>query len=262
LVSGHYLNLMTRTRRLAGEGRREVVIQAVIGEVARGGLHGTGTEAIARRVASRGRTCSCWSRPEGARPGPGPRGGPAPARDARMCSVPQREVEMSQTTTRGRPVWTFLITGLALFMVSLDSLIVTNALPSIRADLGTGLEGLEWTVSAYTLTFAVFLLSGAALGDRFGRRRVFLGGLALVTASSAAAALAPGIGLLVAARAVQGVGAAVVTPLTMTLLAGAVPRARRGLAFGAWSAMSGMAIALGPVIGGAVIDSASWQWIF
>jgi EmrB/QacA subfamily drug resistance transporter len=166
------------------------------------------------------------------------------------------------TRATGRAVWTFLITGLALFMVSLDSLIVTNALPSIRADLGTGLEGLEWTVNAYTLTFAVFLLSGAALGDRYGRRRVFLAGLALFTASSAAAALAPGIGVLIAARAVQGVGAAVVTPITLTLLAGAVPPARRGLAFGAWSAMGGMAVALGPVIGGAVTESASWQWIF
>src|SRR5262249_55868523 len=262
LVSGHYLNLMTRTRRLAGEGRREVVIQAVIGEVARGGLHGTGTEAIARRVASRGRTCSCWSRPEGARPGPGPRGGPAPARDARMCSVPQREVEMSQTTTRGRPLWTFLVTGLALFMVSLDSLVVTNALPSIRADLGTGIEGLEWTVSAYTLTFAVFLLTGAALGDRWGRRPVFLAGLAGFTAASAACAGAPDIGTLVAARAVQGVGAALVTPLTLTLLAAAVPRERRGLAFGAWSGMGGLAVALGPVVGGAITESASWQWIF
>src|SRR5215468_9800474 len=132
------------------------------------------------------------------------------------------------TKAPGRPVWTFVITGLALFMVSLDSLIVTNALPSIRADLGTGLEGLEWTVSAYTLTFAVFLLTGAALGDRWGRRPVFLAGLAVFTAASAACAVAPDIGTLVAARAVQGVGAALVTPLTLTLLAAAVPRERRG----------------------------------
>jgi len=169
---------------------------------------------------------------------------------------------MATTTNRGRPLWTFVITGIALFMVSLDSLVVTNALPSIRRDLGTGLEGLEWTVNAYTLTFAVCLLTGAALGDRYGRRRLLLAGLTVFTASSAVAALAPNIGVLVAARAVQGLGAAVVTPLTLTLLAGAVPRERRGLAFGAWSAMSGLAVALGPVIGGAITEGASWQWIF
>jgi EmrB/QacA subfamily drug resistance transporter len=169
---------------------------------------------------------------------------------------------MATTQTRGRPLWTFIITGIALFMVSLDSLVVTNALPSIRADLGTGLEGLEWTVNGYTLTFAVCLLTGAALGDRFGRRRMLLAGLAVFTASSAVAAVAPNIEVLIAARAVQGLGAALVTPLTLTVLAGAVPRERRGLAFGAWSAMSGLAIALGPVIGGAITEGASWQWIF
>src|SRR5204863_4495503 len=106
--------------------------------------------------------------------------------------------EMATTQTRGRPLWTFIVTGIALFMVSLDSLVVTNALPSIRADLGTGLEGLEWTVNGYTLTFAVCLLTGAALGDRYGRRKVLLAGLAVFTASSAVAALAPSIGVLVA----------------------------------------------------------------
>ena len=169
---------------------------------------------------------------------------------------------MTATQTRGRPLWTFMVTGIALFMVSLDSLVVTNALPSIRTDLGTGLEGLEWTVNAYTLTFAVSLLIGAALGDRYGRRRVLLAGLTVFTASSAVAALAPSIGVLVAARAVQGLGAAMVTPLTLTLLAGALPRERRGLAFGAWSAMSGLAVALGPVVGGAITQGVSWQWIF
>jgi EmrB/QacA subfamily drug resistance transporter len=166
------------------------------------------------------------------------------------------------TTTRGRPLWTFLVTGIALFMVALDSLVVTNALPSIRTDLGTGLEGLEWTVNGYTLTFAVCLLLGAALGDRYGRRRMLLIGLAVFTVSSAVAAMASGVEVLIAARVVQGIGAAIVTPLTLTLLAGAVPRERRGLAFGAWSAMSGLAVALGPVIGGAITEGASWQWIF
>src|SRR5215475_3755273 len=149
-----------------------------------------------------------------------------------------------------RAFWTYLASGVAVFMVSMDNLVVTNALPVIRRDLGTGLEGLEWTVNAYTLTFAVFLLTGAALGDHFGRQRMFLLGLSLFTVASAAAAVAPGIGTLIAARAVQGVGAAIVAPLTLTLLSAAVPATRRGLALGAWGAMSGLAVALGPVIGG------------
>ncbi|KAB2350666.1 DHA2 family efflux MFS transporter permease subunit [Actinomadura rudentiformis] len=157
---------------------------------------------------------------------------------------------------------TFIVTGIALFMVSLDNLIVTNALPSIRTDLGTGLEALEWTVNAYTLTFAVLLLTGAAVADRFGRRRLFAIGLTVFTASSAAAALAPGIGTLIAARAVQGAGAAIITPLTLTMLAAAVPAAKRGQALAAWGAMSGLGVALGPVVGGALTDHAGWQWIF
>ena len=161
-----------------------------------------------------------------------------------------------------RALWTYLVSGVAVFMVAMDNLVVTNALPVIRVDLGTGLEGLEWTVNAYTLSFAVFLLTGAALGDRFGRRRLFGLGLAVFTAASAAAAMAPTIGALVVARAVQGLAGAVVTPLTLTLLASVVPPARRGLAFGAWGAMSGLGVALGPVIGGAITQYSSWQWIF
>jgi len=162
----------------------------------------------------------------------------------------------------GKLLWTFVVTGAATFMVAMDNLVVTNALPVIRVDLGTGLEGLEWTVNAYTLTFAVLLLTGAALGDRFGRRKVFAIGLVIFTAASAAAALAPDIDTLIAARAVQGVGGAIITPLSLTLLADAVPPQRRGTAFGIWGAMSGLGVALGPVIGGAVVDSASWEWIF
>ncbi|WP_067487352.1 MFS transporter [Actinomadura hibisca] len=161
-----------------------------------------------------------------------------------------------------RPLRTFLVTGIALFMVTLDNLIVTNALPAIREDLGTGLEGLEWTVNAYTLTFAVLLLPAAAIADRYGRRRLFIGGLALFTLASAAAALAPSIGVLIAARAVQGVGGAVLAPLTLTLLAAAVPAAKRPVALAAWSVMSGLGVALGPVVGGAVTESVSWEWIF
>ena len=163
---------------------------------------------------------------------------------------------------KSRSIWTFVITSVALFMASLDNLVVTTALPSIRAHLHASLEGLQWTVNAYTLTFAVLLLTGATLGERYGRRRMFVIGLGLFTAGSAAAALAPGIGALVAARAVQGVGAAVLVPLTLTLLSAAVPPARRGLALGAWGAVGGLAIAIGPLVGGAVVEGASWQWIF
>ena len=164
--------------------------------------------------------------------------------------------------TKRRMIWTFVVTSAALFMASLDNLVVTTALPSIRAHLHASLAGLEWTVNAYTLTFAVLLLTGAALGERYGRKKVFTAGLAIFTVSSAAAALAPGIGWLVAARAAQGVGAAALIPLTLTLLSAAVPPHRRGLALGAWGAVGGLAVAIGPLVGGAVVEGASWQWIF
>jgi EmrB/QacA subfamily drug resistance transporter len=163
---------------------------------------------------------------------------------------------------RTSPGWTFAIVSIALFMVVLDNLVVTNALPSIRADLGATIQQLEWTVNAYTLSYAVLLLTGAALGDRFGRRRMFSAGLALFTLASAGAALAPSTGTLIAARAFQGLGAAVVTPLTLTLLSEAMPAEKRGLAIGAWSGISGLGVALGPVVGGAVVSGISWHWIF
>jgi EmrB/QacA subfamily drug resistance transporter len=166
------------------------------------------------------------------------------------------------TMARSRTVWTFIVTSAALFMASLDNLVVTTALPSIRAHLHAGLEGLQWTVNAYTLTFAVLLLTGATLGERFGRRRLFVAGLGMFTAGSAAAALAPSIGWLVAFRAVQGIGAAVLIPLTLTLLSAAVPPRRRGMALGIWGAVGGLAVAIGPLVGGAVVEGASWQWIF
>ncbi|HKP19189.1 MAG TPA: DHA2 family efflux MFS transporter permease subunit [Gaiellaceae bacterium] len=161
-----------------------------------------------------------------------------------------------------RTLWTFVVTSLALVMVTLDNLVVTTALPVIRDDLGAGIEGLEWTVNAYTLTFAVLLLTGAALGDRFGRRRLFAIGLGIFTAASAAAALAPSIEALVAARALQGLGGAIVTPLTLTILSAAVPAEKRGVALGAWGGIGGLAVALGPLVGGAVVSGLSWQWIF
>ena len=161
-----------------------------------------------------------------------------------------------------RTLWTFVVTSVALFMVVLDNLVVSTALPVIRTDLGASLEELEWTVNAYTLTFAVFLLTGAALGDRFGRRRVFAIGLTIFTGASAAAALAPSMDALIVARAIQGVGGAIVTPLTLTILSDAFPKEKRGLALGAWSGIAGLAVASGPLVGGAVVDGISWQWIF
>ncbi|MEW1718534.1 DHA2 family efflux MFS transporter permease subunit [Streptomyces sp. NPDC093109] len=171
---------------------------------------------------------------------------------------------MHQQTAPGgtRAAWALLITGLAGFMAALDNLVVTTALPSIRDELGGELADLEWTVNAYTLTFAVLLMFGAALGDRFGRRRLFMAGLTVFTGASAAAALAPGIDALIAARAVQGVGAAVMMPLTLTLLTAAVPAARRGAALGVFGAVTGLAVASGPLVGGTLTEHLSWQWIF
>jgi len=166
---------------------------------------------------------------------------------------------MTDARRRG---WTLAIVSIGLFMVVLDNLVVSVALPSIHRDLGASIQALEWTVNAYTLSYAVLLLTGAALGDRWGRKRMFMAGIALFTVSSAAAALAPSIGLLIVARATQGVGAAIATPLTLTLLADAFPPDRRGVAIGVWSGVSGIAVALGPLVGGAMVQAASWHWIF
>jgi EmrB/QacA subfamily drug resistance transporter len=144
----------------------------------------------------------------------------------------------------------------------LDNLVVSVALPSIHRQLGASIQSLEWTVNAYVLSYAVLLLTGAALGDRLGRKRMFIAGIVLFTTASAGAALAPSMGLLIAARAIQGAGGAIVTPLTLTLLAEAFPTERRGLALGVWSGISGVAVALGPLVGGAVIQASSWHWIF
>ena len=161
-----------------------------------------------------------------------------------------------------RTLWTFVITSIALVMVTLDNLVVTTALPVIRTDLDASIEGLEWTVNAYTLTFAVLLLTGAALGDRFGRRRMFVFGLGIFTAASALAALAPTIEALVAARALQGVGGAIVAPLTLTILSAAVPAERRGLALGAWGGIGGLPSHSGRSSAAPSIEGLSWQWIF
>ncbi len=166
------------------------------------------------------------------------------------------------SATSPRTGWTLAIVSIALFMVSLDNLVVGIALPSIRVDLGGSIESLEWTVNAYTLAFAVLLITGAALGDRFGRKRMFLVGLGIFTGASALAAIAPSIESLIAARAVQGLGAAIVLPLTLTLLSEAFPAEKRGMALGVWAGVAGLGVALGPFVGGAVVEGLDWQWIF
>jgi EmrB/QacA subfamily drug resistance transporter len=163
-------------------------------------------------------------------------------------------------TSRQR--WVLALTALSSLMVALDALVVTTALPTIRADLHASVAQLEWTVNAYTLTFAVLLMPAAVLGDRLGRRRLFAAGLGLFIAASAACALSPSIGLLIAARAVQGAGAAAVTPLSLSLLSAAFPPERRAQALGLFSAITGIAVLGGPVLGGAIAQGLAWQWIF
>jgi EmrB/QacA subfamily drug resistance transporter len=165
--------------------------------------------------------------------------------------------------TRSRSsTWTLALTSLAFFMVALDALVVTTALPAIQRDLHLGVSTLEWTVNAYGLTYAAGIITAAGLGDHLGRRRVFIAGLALFTAASAACALAPGAGLLLAARAVQGIGAAAVMPLSLTILTAAFPPERRGAVVGIWGAIGGLAVASGPVIGGTITEGLDWHWIF
>jgi EmrB/QacA subfamily drug resistance transporter len=158
--------------------------------------------------------------------------------------------------------WTFGITTVALFMTALDNLVVVTAIPVIQQKLHASLSSLEWTVNAYTLTFAVLLLTGAALGDRFGRKRMFVIGIAIFTAASAMAALSSDINVLVVARALQGAGGAIVTPLTLTILAAETPPEQRGAILGAWGGIAGLAVALGPIIGGAIVSGIAWEWIF
>ncbi len=169
---------------------------------------------------------------------------------------------MTSHGVRHGAVWTLILTSAALFIVTLDNLVVSTALPTIRRDLHASIQQLEWTVNAYTLTFAVLLLTGAALGDRFGRRRMFVIGILTFVVGSAGAALAPSIDWLIAARAFQGIGGAIIAPLTLTILSASVPAERRGAALGIWGAVGGLAVGLGPVVGGAVVQGASWQWIF
>ena len=167
-------------------------------------------------------------------------------------------MDSTRTTTR----WVVALTGIGSLMAALDTLVVSTALTTLRADLGASVQQLEWVVNAYNLTFAVLLITAAALGDRFGRRRLFAGGLLLFAAASAGCALAPNIETLIAARAVQGAGAALLMPLGLALLSQAFPPERRGAAIGIFSAITGLAVAAGPLVGGAVVEGLSWHWIF
>jgi EmrB/QacA subfamily drug resistance transporter len=161
-----------------------------------------------------------------------------------------------------KQAWVLGLASLASFMMALDSLVVTTALSTIRQDLTASIEALEWTVNAYNLTFAVLLLTGAALGDRFGRRRMFVVGLAVFTIASVACALSPNIGTLIAARAVQGAGAAMVLPLSLTLISAMFPPQQRGRAMGLYLGITGLATFSGPFIGGVIAEGLAWQWIF
>jgi EmrB/QacA subfamily drug resistance transporter len=167
-----------------------------------------------------------------------------------------------QTPNRAEQYWVLGITALASFMMALDAMIITTAFATIRADFDSPVETLQWTVNAFNLTFAVLLLTGAALGDRFGRRRMFATGIALFVAASAACALAGNAGALIAARALQGAGAALVMPLAMAILSGAFGREQRARALGIFSGITGCALIIGPAIGGFITEHLGWRWIF
>jgi EmrB/QacA subfamily drug resistance transporter len=174
----------------------------------------------------------------------------------------KKEYMLQESHEKARRVWVLVLASLASFMVSLDALVVTTALTTIHRDLGVSIEALEWTVNAYTLSFAVLLIPAAALGDRFGRRRMFVAGLLLFVGASAACALAHNIGWLIAARTIQGCGAALVLPLALTLLSAAFPPEQRARALGIFGSISGLALIAGPVVGGFIVQGLAWQWIF
>ncbi len=165
-------------------------------------------------------------------------------------------------TSKSSTTWVLALTSVASIMVALDLLVVSTALSTIRLDLGVPIEQLQWTVTAYGLSFAVLLMGGAALGDRFGRRRVFTIGLGLFAVASAGCALSPDVGWLITARAVQGVGAALTLPLAVVLLSAATPAERRGRAIGTLEGATGLATIAGPPLGGAIAQTFGWEWIF
>jgi EmrB/QacA subfamily drug resistance transporter len=177
--------------------------------------------------------------------------------DGQYQCTPEPEVFVTRTER-----WVLALTSTAALMVALDQLVVATALNAIRDDLHTSLATLDWTVNSYSLSFAVLLITGAALGDRYGRRRMFVAGVALFCLASAACALAPNTAVLIAARTVQGAGSALVTPLAVALLTAAFPVERRGPVVGIFTALTGLAVVGGPVVGGAVTQGIAWQWIF
>jgi EmrB/QacA subfamily drug resistance transporter len=168
----------------------------------------------------------------------------------------------TRTSKRTATGWVVALTAIGSLMAALDTLVVSTSLSTIRLDLGASIEDLEWTVNAYNLSFAVLLIPAAALGDRYGRRKLYAGGLGLFAAASAACALAPEVGWLVAARAVQGAGAAMVLTLGLALLSAAFPPEKRGTAIGLFSAVTGISVAMGPLVGGAIVEGIDWEWIF
>jgi EmrB/QacA subfamily drug resistance transporter len=163
---------------------------------------------------------------------------------------------------QSRTTATLILASVGAFVTSLDVVVVSTALPSLRTHLGASLSDLEWTINAYNLAFASLMLTGAALGDRFGRKRVYVAGLVLFTAASIACATAGSAGALIASRAVQGAGAAIVLPLSLTLISEAFPLEKRGTAIGIWGGITGLGVALAPLLGGAIIQGIGWQWIF
>ena len=177
-------------------------------------------------------------------------------------SDPRRLPSATGTSGAPRQNWTVVLASIGVLMTALDTLVVTTSLPVLRVSLHASLSSLEWTVNAYNLSFACLLLTGAALGDRFGRRRMFTIGVGVFTAASALSALSPSVEALIAARAFQGAGAALVTPLTLTLISEAFPTEKRGVAIGLWGGITGLAVAAGPVVGGAIAGGISWHWIF
>src|SRR5919108_5353062 len=180
-------------------------------------------------------------------------------------SVKETTMRSSATHTekrRSATRWVVALTGVGSLMAALDTLVVATSLSTIRLDLHATVEQLEWTVNAYNLSFAVLLITGAALGDRFGRRRLYAVGLGIFAAASAASALAPDVGTLIAARAAQGAGSALIMPLGLTLLSAAFPPDKRGAAIGMFSAVTGISVASGPLVGGAIVEGLAWQWIF
>src|SRR3954470_15936257 len=180
-----------------------------------------------------------------------------------MTTIAERPAPPTPRRRKPRPLAAVLAAvGIPTFMVTLDNLVVSTALPVIREDLGSSLTELQWFVNAYTLPFAAFLLTAAALGDRIGRRRMFIGGIALFTVASAAAALVSEPWQLTLGRAVEGLAGAAGAPLSLTLLAHAVPQRRRNAAVGIWGGISGLGVAVGPVVGGAVVAGLDWSWIF